>query len=146
MCPQVDIFTKEYLPGDEDCLYLNVYTPELNPKNPLPVMFFIHGGAFKSGSGNIDHYGPDFLVQYGIVLVTINYRLEALGFLCLDTAEVPGNAGMKDQVTALKWVHENIANFGGDPKNVTIFGESAHQYPCTYLHRCQRVFSKELSV
>lgn len=125
VCPQIDIFTNELLPGSEDCLFLNVYTAELKPKLPLPVMVFIHGGGYKSGSGNVEHYGPDFLVKHGVVLVTINYRLEALGFLCLDTENVPGNAGLKDQVAALKWVQKNIANFGGDPKNVTVFGESA---------------------
>ena len=88
-------------------------------------MFFIHGGGFYSGSGNDDMYGPEFLVRKGVVLVTINYRLEVLGFLCLDTEEVPGNAGMKDQVAALEWVNNNISKFGGDPNNVTIFGESA---------------------
>ncbi|KPI95888.1 Esterase FE4 [Papilio xuthus] len=110
--------------GSEDCLYLNVYTPEIKPKHPLPVMFYIHGGGLTIGSGNDSMYGPEFLVRHGVVLVTINYRLEVLGFLCLDTEEVPGNAGMKDQVMALKWVNDNIANFGGDPKNITIFGNS----------------------
>lgn len=109
----------------EDCLFLNVYTPDLKPRDPLPVMFYIHGGGFYSGCGNDDMYAPEFLVRKGVILVTINYRLEVLGFLCLDTEEVPGNAGMKDQVAALKWVNKNIANFGGDPSNVTIFGESA---------------------
>ncbi|XP_026319317.1 juvenile hormone esterase-like [Hyposmocoma kahamanoa] len=125
VCPQKDIFTQQYVPGSEDCLYLNVYTRNLKPKMPLAVMVFIHGGGYKSGSGNEDNYGPDFLVNHDVVLVTINYRLEVLGFLCLDTEDVPGNAGMKDQVAALKWVQKNIAQFGGDPKNVTIFGESA---------------------
>nr|QZK27659.1 carboxylesterase [Conogethes punctiferalis] len=125
VCPQQDIFTQEIKLGSEDCLYLNVYTPSLTPKEPMAVMFFIHGGGFKSGSGNVEHYGPDYLMSHGVVLVTINYRLEAFGFLCLDTEEVPGNAGMKDQVLALKWVQENIAKFGGDPYNVTVFGESA---------------------
>lgn len=111
--------------GSEDCLYLNVYTPELNCSKPLPVMVWIHGGGFVWGSGNDDFYGPDFLVRNGVVLVTFNYRLEALGFLCLDTEDIPGNAGMKDQVAALRWVKNNINHFGGDPNNVTIFGESA---------------------
>ncbi|XP_059057239.1 juvenile hormone esterase-like [Achroia grisella] len=124
ICTQYNIIVNEYIPGSEDCLYLNVYTPEINPAKPLPVMFFIHGGAFKSGSGNDDYYGPDFLVNHDVVLVTINYRLEVLGFLCLDTPEVPGNAGLKDQVFALKWVKQNISKFGGDPNNITIFGES----------------------
>ncbi|CAK1555094.1 unnamed protein product [Leptosia nina] len=125
VCPQHDIFTGEKNLGSEDCLYLNVYTPDIEPTAPLPVMVFIHGGGLKSGSGNDDFFGPDFLVNHGVVLVTINYRLEVFGFLCLDTKEVPGNAGFKDQVAALKWVKQNISNFGGDHNNVTVFGESA---------------------
>ncbi|KAJ8723120.1 hypothetical protein PYW08_003032 [Mythimna loreyi] len=124
-CPQKCIFTEAIIPGSEDCLYLNVYSPDIMPTSPLPVMVFIHGGGYKSGSGNDDNYGPDFLVPHGVILVTINYRLEALGFLCLDTEEVPGNAGLKDQVAALRWVRDNIGSFGGDPNNVTVFGESA---------------------
>ncbi|KAJ0183513.1 hypothetical protein K1T71_001489 [Dendrolimus kikuchii] len=124
-CPQIDIFTRENIQGSEDCLYLNVYTPDLKPVTPLPVMFFIHGGGYKSGSGDDQHYGADFLVQHNVVIVTINYRLGIFGFLCLDTEEVPGNAGLKDQALALKWVNENISKFGGDPKNITVFGESA---------------------
>lgn len=126
ICYQYDYFTQQIPPNSsEDCLYLNVYSPELQPKKLLPVMVFIHGGGFVSGSGNDDMYGPEFLVRQGVILVTLNYRLEALGFLCLDTEEIPGNAGMKDQVCALRWVKENIKNFGGDPNNVTIFGESS---------------------
>nr|XP_053605093.1 uncharacterized protein LOC128672172 [Plodia interpunctella] len=127
ICYQIfDIFTGQFTPnGSEDCLYLNVYTPDLKPKKPLPVMVYIHGGAFMCGSGNDDIYGPEFLVKHDVILVTFNYRLEAFGFLCLDTEDIPGNAGMKDQVAALRWVNKNIANFGGDPNNVTIFGESA---------------------
>ncbi|VVC98113.1 unnamed protein product [Leptidea sinapis] len=124
-CPQFDIFTREIVAGSEDCLYLNVYSPNLTPESLLPVMFFIHGGGFKCGSGNDDFYGPDLLLNHGVVVVTINYRLEVFGFLCLDTKQVPGNAGMKDQVAALKWVNKNITKFGGDPKNITVFGESA---------------------
>ncbi|KAJ8723117.1 hypothetical protein PYW08_003029 [Mythimna loreyi] len=125
VCPQVDLLNNVYIPGSEDCLFLNIYTPTLTPDAPLPVMFFIHGGGFKFGSGNVDIYGPDFLVAKDVVVITINYRLDTLGFLCLGTADVPGNAGMKDQVLALKWVNENIAKFGGNPSNITIFGESA---------------------
>lgn len=124
-CPQFDVFTNKLILGSEDCLHLNVYTPDLAPKTPLPVMVYMHGGGFKSGSGNDDFYGPDFLVQHGVILVTTNYRVDALGFLCLDNEDVPGNAGMKDQVAALKWVQNNIKQFGGDPDNVTVFGESA---------------------
>lgn len=111
--------------GSEDCLYLNVYSPNLEPKTPMAVMFFIHGGYFVLGSGNSDLYAGDFLVGYNIVLVTINYRLNALGFLSVDTEAASGNAGLMDQVAALKWVKKNIRCFGGDPKKVTIFGQSA---------------------
>ncbi|KAK5647704.1 hypothetical protein RI129_002596 [Pyrocoelia pectoralis] len=122
-------FISHKLVGSEDCLFVNVYTPNL-PTNggPLkPVMCWIPGGGFVSGSGNTDLYGPEYLITEDVVLVTINYRLGLLGFLCFDdpSLEVPGNAGLKDQVMALKWIQENIANFGGDPDNVTIFGNSA---------------------
>ncbi|XP_075972493.1 uncharacterized protein LOC142974212 [Anticarsia gemmatalis] len=125
VCPQQDILTEVFIPGDEDCLFLNVYSPNVTSEARLPVLFFIHGGGFKSGSGNVDSFGPDFFMRKDIVLVTINYRLDALGFLSLGTEEVPGNAGLKDQVLALKWVQQNIKYFGGDPTKVTIMGQSA---------------------
>jgi para-nitrobenzyl esterase len=118
---------------DEDCLYLNVYTPNLgNGKGHakgLPVMFWIHGGALEAGQS--DDYDPTRLVQKGRVVVTINYRLGWLGFLAHPalSAESPyhgsGDYGFMDQQAALRWVKHNIANFGGDPGNVTIFGQSA---------------------
>uniref|UniRef100_A0A2A4JW69 Carboxylic ester hydrolase n=1 Tax=Heliothis virescens TaxID=7102 RepID=A0A2A4JW69_HELVI len=125
VCPQFDMAILDYVEGNEDCLSLNVYTKSLQPSSKLPVMVYIHGGAFLSGSGNSETYGPEFLFLHDVILVTINYRLEALGFLCLDTPEVPGNAGMKDQVVAMRWIKENISTFGGDPDNITLFGESA---------------------
>ncbi|KAB0804411.1 hypothetical protein PPYR_01381 [Photinus pyralis] len=90
-------------------------------------MCWIHGGGFLSGSGNSDWYGPDYLLKENVVLVTINYRLGILGFLNFDNPalDVPGNAGFKDQVMALRWIQENIRCFGGDPNNVTIFGNSS---------------------
>ncbi|XP_035450696.2 juvenile hormone esterase-like [Spodoptera frugiperda] len=124
ICPQNNINTGGNVTGDEDCLFLNVYTPTLTPETPLPVMFFIHGGYYVTGSGNDDRFGPDFLMDRDVVLVTINYRLGVLGFLSLDIPEAPGNVGLKDQVAAMEWVKKNIANFGGDPDNVTIFGQS----------------------
>ncbi|XP_075982764.1 carboxylic ester hydrolase [Anticarsia gemmatalis] len=129
VCPHRFMLFDTYK-GDEDCLFLNVYTPALPDKmsgyNPkLAVMVWIHGGAFAMGSGNAFLYGPDHLVGAGVVLVTLNYRLGALGFLSLENDEVPGNMGLKDQVMALKWVRDNIEAFGGDPGKVTIFGESA---------------------
>ena len=132
VCPQYDIGTTELIPGNEDCLFVNVYTKSLRPNSKIPVMVYIHEGAYTSGSGNTDICGPEFLLQNDIVLVTMNYRLEMLGFLCLDIPEVPGNAGIKDQVAALRWVKENIAKFGGDPDNITIFGESAGSASVTY--------------
>ncbi|XP_052738587.1 juvenile hormone esterase [Bicyclus anynana] len=127
VCPHVDALQDMlFIPGSEDCLFLNVYTPSLKRKSSLAVMVFLHGGGYAFGSGNDDFYGPDFIMNSkNVIVVTINYRLDTLGFLCLDTKDVPGNAGLKDQVAALKWVQKNIRNFGGDPKKVTIIGQSA---------------------
>jgi len=103
----------------KDCLYLNVYVPS-NPRNtsgPLPVAVWLHGGAFMFGSGSACWFGPQFWMVHDIILVTLNYRLGPLGFLSLGTREVPGNAGMLDQVAALNWVQDNIHRFGGDPDN-----------------------------
>lgn len=124
VCPQLNILTNTYIPGSEDCLFLNVYTPNVKPETPLPVLVHIHGGAYLFGSGNVDLYGPDFFVSE-IVVVTLNYRLATLGFLSLGNCEVPGNAALKDQVAALKWVQKNIHVFGGDPAQVTIKGDTA---------------------
>nr|XP_022902608.1 esterase B1-like [Onthophagus taurus]XP_022902609.1 esterase B1-like [Onthophagus taurus] len=124
------------LAGSEDCLTLNVFTQEESKTTSLkPVMVWIHGGAYTAGSSKSDVYGPDFLITENVILVTINYRLGLLGFLTFDdpTLEVPGNAGLKDQVLALQWVQDNIKNFGGDPNNVTIFGESAGGTSIHYL-------------
>jgi para-nitrobenzyl esterase len=121
-------------PQSEDCLSLNVWTPELPDGVALrpgrPVMVWIHGGGFTTGSGSVFLYRGGSLVRRGdVVMVTINYRLGALGFLghseLEDATGAVGNWGLHDQVAALNWVHENIAQFGGDPANVTIFGESA---------------------
>ncbi|XP_059047363.1 esterase FE4-like [Achroia grisella] len=120
-CPQV---TRYGVVGSEDCLKANIYVP-VKATGPLPVMVFIHGGAFVFGSGGKLLLGPEFLVKHNVILVTINYRLGALGFLCLGIEEAPGNAGLKDQIAALRWIKKNIAAFGGDPDNITVFGESA---------------------
>ena len=111
-------------PQSEDCLYLNIWTPGLDDAK-RPVMVWIHGGAFTIGSGSEQYYnGANLAARGDVAVVTINYRLGALGFLNLP-ALGETNFGMRDQVAALRWVQENIANFGGDPGNVTIFGESA---------------------
>ncbi|CAF4933399.1 unnamed protein product [Pieris macdunnoughi] len=109
--------------GSEDCLFLNVYTPFLNRSAKLPVLVFIHGGAFMFGTGNI--YGPQRIMDWNMVVVTINYRLGPLGFLSTGDNVVPGNAGLKDQNLALIWVKKNIRYFGGNPDNVVLFGNSA---------------------
>jgi len=118
----------ENLPRDEDCLFLNVYTPwtPTPPSQPYPVMVFIHGGGFVGGCSAQKVYYSDFFANStNTIVVTINYRLGALGFFCNPEAGFPGNYGIQDQVLALRWVQSNIANFGGDPSRVTIFGESA---------------------
>lgn len=113
----------------EDCLVLNVYTPALDDAL-RPVMVWIHGGGFIGGSGHTPHYEGSNLVRTGdVVLVTLNYRLGALGFLhldgLLDDHAGSGLNGLRDQIAALRWVQQNIAAFGGDPDQVTVFGESA---------------------
>ncbi|KAJ8007879.1 hypothetical protein DPEC_G00098760 [Dallia pectoralis] len=124
----------------EDCLYLNIWTPPIsnetqqgssNSSSPsfslAPVLVWIYGGGFTSGTASLDIYDGRFLSQSeGVVVVSMNYRLGPLGFLSLPGSEVfHGNAGMQDQQLALRWVANNIADFGGDPSKVTLFGESA---------------------
>ncbi|XP_046990631.1 juvenile hormone esterase-like isoform X2 [Schistocerca americana] len=138
VAPQIDFLmtAKTEYEGDEDCLYLNVYTAKLQTRENedlIPVMVWIHGGGFLVGSGSTEVYGPDHLMEHDVLLVTFNYRLGALGFLSTEDELVPGNAGLKDMVMALKWVKSNIARFGGDPGNVTIFGESAGAVACHIL-------------
>jgi para-nitrobenzyl esterase len=112
----------------EDCLYLNVFTPATNKARNLPVMVWVHGGSLRTGES--DDYNPAGLVRDGVVVVTINYRLGALGFLAdAALASRPGgpagNYGLMDQQAALRWVQRNIRGFGGNPGDVTLFGESA---------------------
>ncbi len=113
----------------EDCLFLNVFTPlrKEGDRHSVPVMVWIHGGAFVAGES--DDFDPARLVEQGVVVVTINFRLGALGFLAQPALDAEGHAainyGLLDQQAALRWVRENIAGFGGDPRNVTLFGESS---------------------
>ncbi len=117
--------------GKEDCLFLNVIVPEWPVTKPLPVMFWIHGGANEGGTASSALYKDGTLVNHGVILVTVNYRLGIFGFLAHPdlTAESPhhasGNYGLMDQILALHWVHDNIAAFGGDVNNITVFGQSA---------------------
>ncbi|MFZ0745142.1 MAG: carboxylesterase/lipase family protein [Terracidiphilus sp.] len=123
----------------EDCLFLNVYTPATaSNKSKLPVMFWIHGGGYTSGASSEPRHNGDFLPLKGVILVTINYRLGVFGFLVTDdlAKEANGSAGnyaLMDMVSALRWVNANIKNFGGDPNNVTIFGESAGSFAVSTL-------------
>jgi len=122
--------------ASEDCLYLNVATPALDNPNvdedlSLPVMVWIHGGGWTSGSYDPLFYNPDFLMDQEIVFVSINYRLGSLGFFSLEH-QAFGNQGLRDQTLALQWVQQNIHIFGGNPNEVTIFGESAGAFSVFY--------------
>ncbi|MFJ2306617.1 carboxylesterase/lipase family protein [Streptomyces sp. NPDC087787] len=110
------------IPG-EDCLNLNIWTPAPERGAGLPVMVWLHGGAFSNGSGSAPGYDGSAFARGGVVCVTLNYRLGSDGFLHLPG--VPDNRGLLDQVAALRWIRANIASFGGDPDRVTVFGESA---------------------
>ena len=128
----------------EDCLYLNVFAPaSAKPRSRLPVMFWIHGGGYRAGSASEPRHDGDDLPLKGVVLVTINYRLGVFGFLA--TADLgkeddgaAGNYGLLDMVAALEWVKANIREFGGNPDNVTIFGESAGSFAVSTLMTATR--------
>ena len=129
-------WTREYVPQgrvSEDCLYLNVWTPSTSSRRRLPVLVWIPGGGFVSGSGSVALYDGAALASHGIIVVTINYRLGILGFFVTPALAAQaarehapaGNYGLQDMIAALHWVHRNIAAFGGDPDAVTIAGQSA---------------------
>tara|TARA_B100001123_G_scaffold331033_2_gene373180 strand:- start:659 stop:2245 length:1587 start_codon:yes stop_codon:yes gene_type:complete len=133
------LYTRGDLAPSEDCLYLNIWTSANEPTAALPVMLWFHGGGHNSGAGNPKIFDGTSLSKNGVIVVTINYRLGPFGFLAHPafTAESAhdssGNYGLLDQITALEWVHNNIAAFGGDPSNVTIFGQSAGSWSVCYL-------------
>jgi len=127
-------WTWEFMTHDEiseDCLYLNIWTPASASVSPRPVLFYIYGGGFSEGSGEVPVYNGEALAKKGVVVVTVNYRLGLFGFFSHPelSAESPhgasGNQGLLDQVAALQWVQSNISSFGGDPGRVTIAGQSA---------------------
>ena len=128
MCHQND---NPQLPHSEDCLQLNIWTPKFPMTSAVPVMVWVHGGGNTAGSGIEALFNGEVLASHGVVVVNVNYRLGVFGFFAHPalTKESPhhasGNYGLADQIMALRWVQQNIAKFGGDPKNVTIFGESA---------------------
>lgn len=130
-----EFYQKEFFPVDmpmsEDCLYLNVWTPAFTGNEKLPVMVWIHGGAYMQGYGHEMEFDGEAFCKRGVILVTINYRLGVFGFFAHPELskkcphKVSGNYGILDQIQALKWVQKNIEAFGGDAGNVTIFGQSA---------------------
>ncbi|KAH1005722.1 hypothetical protein HUJ04_006652 [Dendroctonus ponderosae] len=127
-CMQYDHFQQEIdktyvVHGNEDCLYVNIYTHTTNLSANLDVLVHIHGGAFMFGGGG--SYGPYIIMDRNIVFVTFNYRLGPLGFATTEDDILPGNVGLKDQTKALKWIKENIKYFGGNPDTITIHGLSA---------------------
>lgn len=132
ICMQPKIMAmREPTPMSEDCLTLNVWAPK--ESREAAVMVWIHGGAFIEGSGALEVYSGTKLAQKGVVVVTINYRLGNFGFFAHPDLHGETNFGLRDQIAALHWVQRNIAAFGGDPRNVTIFGESAGGQSVNYL-------------
>ena len=139
-CPQLGVqpggfYEREFYPVaepmSEDCLYLNVWTPAQSAEEKLPVIFWVHGGAFMTGYGHSAHFDGEHFARQGVILVTINYRLNVFGWMVDQelSAEsdhgVSGNYGLLDQIYALKWVRRNISSFGGDPERITLAGQSA---------------------
>ena len=126
-------------PASEDCLYLNLWTPAKDAAAKLPVMVWIHGGGYQAGASHEPRHDGSALANRGVVLVTINYRLGVFGFFAHpalssdDPRGSSGNYGLQDMTAALQWVRDNIAAFGGDPGNVTIFGESAGSFAVSTL-------------
>ncbi|NJN53013.1 MAG: carboxylesterase family protein, partial [Gammaproteobacteria bacterium] len=116
----------------EDCLFVNVWTPDV--KGRLPVLVWIHGGAFRVGASSAPFYDGVPFAKDGVVMVSLNYRLGRFGFFAHPSLDAPqGNFGLMDQIAALRWVKRNIAAFGGDPDQVTVFGESAGGASVLYL-------------
>lgn len=120
---------------NEDCLKLNIWVPDENLAEPFAVMVWIFGGGFTSGTATLDVYNSEILASKGnVIIVSLNYRVGALGFLYFGRKDAPGNAGMFDQVMALEWIRDNIRYFNGDPNRITLFGESAGAASISLLH------------
>nr|UYG55603.1 carboxylesterase 3 [Arma chinensis] len=118
--------------GQEDCLILNIYTPDVDKSRHLPVLAYIHGGGFRCGRPGPKE-SPSFFMDEDVVLVTIQYRVGIFGFLSTEDRLIPGNFGLKDQAMALKWLSENINEYGGNPDSIIVFGESAGGASTHYL-------------
>jgi len=137
--PKNSLYYREAEPASEDCLYLNIWTAAKSASERRPVMVWIHGGALTRGSGSVPVYDGEALAKKGVVVVTINYRLGIFGFFAHpeltkeSDRNSSGNYALLDQIAALEWVQNNIAAFGGNPKRVTIFGESAGSWSVNYL-------------
>ncbi|XP_017874200.1 PREDICTED: esterase B1 [Drosophila arizonae] len=131
---QFNQYTQQ-LEGVENCLYLNVYVKSMKTEAPLPMIVFFFGGGFEKGDPTTDLHSPDYFMMRNVVVVTVSYRVGPLGFLSLNdpAAGAPGNAGLKDQLMALRWITENALCFNADAKNVTAFGESAGAASVHYL-------------
>ncbi|MBP5519572.1 MAG: carboxylesterase family protein [Treponema sp.] len=133
--PPEDIYAREWavdpdIPVSEDCLYLNIWTPAKNADEKLPVYFWIFGGGWQVGHTAEMEFDGERIARRGIVVVTVNYRVNLFGFTChpeltKEYPENPANMGLQDQQAGLKWVYENIQAFGGDKNNITIGGQSA---------------------
>lgn len=145
MCPQYDLKNLKLI-GQEDCLYLNIFTPDNSRDEKKPVMVWIHGGSFYSGSSSTPQFDGTKLAQQGdVIVITLNYRLGYLGYY--DSAETGTNFGMSDVIMALNWVKKHINSFGGDHKNLTIFGESTGATMVRYLinsNRASGLFSRAI--
>lgn len=142
ICPQE---VNGVIRGSLDCLRLNIYTPtSVSAVSQLPVIVFIHGESFDNGSGTKELYGPRFILRHNVILVTINYRVGPYGFMCLNRRRAPGNQGLKDQVLALRWVRDNIRPFGGNPEQVTLFGQNTggHSVELHLLSEQEKLYSK----
>ncbi|CAL8113193.1 unnamed protein product [Orchesella dallaii] len=148
-CLQLDISRQFRVRGGEDCLYLNVYTPlsaiqtSKNKTRSISTIFYIHGGAWLSLSGS--GHGPRYLLDKDVILVTLNYRLGVLGFLSTGDRAARGNYALKDQVQALEWTAKHISSFGGDPKKITVMGESVGA-AATALHIISPLTSKVIPI
>ncbi|KAL9702235.1 hypothetical protein quinque_005753 [Culex quinquefasciatus] len=131
VCAQLDDMNRPIVViGEEDCFFVNIFSPEIKfredgTRKLLPVLVFIHGGGFTIGSASFDVAGVDLLMEQEIVVISINYRLDVLGFLHYPKLNITGNYGLKDQQTALRWINRYIESFGGDPSKLTLMGQSA---------------------
>ncbi|XP_049877839.1 uncharacterized protein LOC126375040 [Pectinophora gossypiella] len=168
ICPQTDVFYGPLMKPrnmSEACIHANIHVPilalpcknegksgkpldkEVGNTTGLPILVFIHGGGFAFGSGDSDLHGPEYLVSNGIIVITFNYRLNVFGFLSLNSTKIPGNNGLRDMITLLRWVRDNAHNFGGNPNDVTLGGQSAgavSAHLLTLSHEAQGLFKRAI--